>query len=97
MLNIGIRKHKLLVYIHTTLKKGPQNFREYCNTTISEHSQHIVQRPCRRHFDLRPGFLPASLESVERELPSDVEMSRKTSQFDGRGGHCLLLASPVSK
>ena len=33
MLNIGIRKHfitiKLLVYIHITLKKGPQNFCEF--------------------------------------------------------------------
>jgi len=33
MMNIGIRKHfitnKLLVYIHITLKKGPQNFREF--------------------------------------------------------------------
>ena len=33
MLNIGIRKlfitNQLLVYIHITLKKGPQNFREF--------------------------------------------------------------------
>ena len=36
MLNIVIRKHfitnKLLAYIHITLKKGPQNFREFLET-----------------------------------------------------------------
>jgi len=43
MLNIGIRKHKLLVYIHITLKKGPQNFHEFLKLDICE---------CAGNFDI---------------------------------------------